>query len=203
MSVHKMRGFSIVELLIVVVIIMIILGATFIQIGPMLRASQAQAALQTTLGQMRRAHELAVDQRQVYRLTFTGPRTIQLDKVKIDPVTKAKTFTFQSKIDLPVQTQFTVVSGLPNTATTVPDGYGNGTVAIDFDRDFGGAGTEVYFQRDGRALDSSNRVNNGLIYMCRPGELNSCMAVSLIGTTGRSKGWRLTQTSLGTMRWIQ
>ena len=202
MSVRKMRGFSIVELLIVCAIIMIMLGTAFIQIGPMLKESQANAALQTTLGMMRRAHELAVDQRQVYRVSFVAPRTIQLDKVTIDPVTKAKVFTFQSKIDLPAQTQFATVAGLPNTATTVPDGYGNGSVAIDFDRDFGGGGTEVYFQRDGRALDTSNRINNGLVYMCRPAELNSCRSVSLIGATGRSKGWRLNQTTLG-VRWMQ
>jgi type II secretory pathway pseudopilin PulG len=201
MSSGKMRGFSVVELLIVCIIIMIMLGTAFIQIGPMLKESQANAALQTTLGMMRRAHEMAVDRRQVYRVSFTAPRTIQLDLVTIDPLTKAKTFTFQSKIDLPTQTQFTVVSGLPNTPTTVPDGYGNGSTAIDFDRDFGGSGTEVYFQRDGRALDSSNRVNNGLVYMCRPGELSSCKAVSLIGATGRSKGWRLVSATPSGWRW--
>jgi prepilin-type N-terminal cleavage/methylation domain-containing protein len=201
MSARKMHGFSMVEMLIVLAVIMIMLGTAFIQIGPMLKDSQANAALQTTLGMMRRTQEMAVDQRQVYRLTFTAPRTIQLDKVTIDPVTKARVFTFQSKIDLPTQTQFTAVAGLPNTPTTVPDGYGNGSVAIDFDRDFGGGGTDIYFQRDGRALDSANRVNNGLIYMCRPGELNSCKAVSLIGATGRVKGWRL-QTG-GTTKWTQ
>ena len=202
MPARKKRGFSIVELLIVCAIIMIMLGTAFIQIGPMLRESQTNAALQTTLGMMRRTQEMAVDQRQVYRLTFTAPRTIQLDQVTIDPNTNSRVFVLQSKIDLPTQTQFTVVAGLPNTAATVPDGYGNGTVAIDFDRDFGGGGAEIYFQRDGRALDSLNRVDNGLIYMCRPNELTSCKAVSLIGTTGRSKGWRISQAG-GTIKWMQ
>jgi prepilin-type N-terminal cleavage/methylation domain-containing protein len=202
MSQHKMRGFSLVEMMIVVAIIMITIGIALLQMGPILRESKAQAALQTTLGQMRRAHELAIDQRQVYRVSFTAPRTIQLDRVAIDPATKAKILTFQSKIDLPLETQFTVVTGMPTTPTTVPEGFGNGTVAIDFDQDFGGGGTEVYFQRDGTALDGTNRSNNGVIYMCRPGELTSCQAVSLMGATGRSKGWRLTQTG-GVAKWIQ
>src|ERR1700752_1328415 len=183
MSRCTMRGFSMIELMIVVAIIMITLGTALFQIGPIMKKSKANAALQITLGTMRRTHEFAVDQRQVYRVSFTAPRTIQVDRVSIDPATLARTFTFQSKIDLPTDVQFTVVAGIPNTAANAPDGYGNGGVAIDFDRDFGGGGNEIYFQRDGRALDLQNRLNNGLIYMCRPGDVISCKAVSLIGAT--------------------
>ncbi len=202
MPTGKTRGFSLVELLIVLAIMMMVMSAAIVQIGPLWRESKAQAALQTTLGQMRRAHEMAVDQRQVYRLTFTAPRTIQLDRVNIDPATGNKAFVFQSKIDLPLETQFTVIAGIPTTPTTVPDGFGNGSIAIDFDRDFGGGGTEVYFQRDGRALDATNQLNNGVVYLCRPGDVMSCKAVSLIGATGRSKGWRLTDNG-GVKKWVQ
>jgi len=200
MSVRKMRGFSVVEMMIVIIIIMIVMSTAFIQIGPVLKNAKAETALQTTLGQMRRAHELAVDRRLVYRVSFTAPRTIQLDQVNIDPATLAKTFVFQSRIDLPSDISFAIAAGIPTSAATVPEGYGNGTVAIDFARDFGGGGTEVYFQRDGRALDATNRLNNGLVYMCRSGEFKSCRAVSLVGATGRSKGWRLNPTANG---WIQ
>jgi type II secretory pathway pseudopilin PulG len=196
----KMRGFSIVEMLIVVAIMMIVLGTAFIQIAPALKNAKTEAALQTTLGQMRRAHELAVDRRTIYRVRFTAPRTIQLDKVDIDPTTLARTFTFQSTINLPTDMSFSVVTGIPTASTTVPEGYGNGSTAIDFNRDFGGGGTDVYFQRDGRALNAANQVNNGLVYMCRTGEFRSCKAVSLMGATGRSKGWRLNPAANG---WIQ
>jgi len=195
-----MRGFSMVEMLIVIAIVMIVMGTAFIQIAPALKNSKSETALQTTLGQMRRAHELAVDRRNVYRVSFNAPRTIQLDQVAIDPATLAKTFTFQSSIDLPSDMSFAIATGIPTTSTTVPEGYGNGTTAIDFDKDFGGGGTEVYFQRDGRALDASNRLNNGLVYICRSGEFRSCKAVSLVGATGRSKGWRLNPAGNG---WIQ
>jgi prepilin-type N-terminal cleavage/methylation domain-containing protein len=200
MSSRKMRGFSMVEMLIVIAIVMIVMGTAFIQIAPALKNSKSETALQTTLGQMRRAHELAVDRRNVYRVSFNAPRTIQLDQVAIDPATLAKTFTFQSSIDLPSDMSFAIATGIPTTSTTVPEGYGNGTTAIDFDKDFGGGGTEVYFQRDGRALDASNRLNNGLVYICRSGEFRSCKAVSLVGATGRSKGWRLNPAGNG---WIQ
>ena len=202
LSKNSARGFTMIELTVVLGIIMIIAATAIIEIGSTVKESKAEIALQTTLGQMRRTQEFAIDQRRVYRLSFIAPRTIQLDQVNIDPVTKARTFVFQYQIALPTETQFTVVSGIPTTSSTVPDGYGTGGTAIDFDRDFGGGGTEIYFQRDGRALDSANRLNNGVIYTCRPGELLSCKAVSLIGATGRSKGWRLTNTPSGT-RWSQ
>src|SRR2546430_744224 len=89
LSRKKMRGFSIVELLIVLAIMMIVMGTAFIQIGPALKNAKTETALQTTLGQMRRAHELAVDRRTIYRVSFNAPRTIQLDKVDIDPITLA------------------------------------------------------------------------------------------------------------------
>lgn len=199
-SVRNRNGFSVVELLIVVAIMMIMIAVTFIQIGPVLRESKAQTALQTTLGQMRRAHEMAIDQRQVYRLTFTTPGKIQLDQVGFDPLTKAKIFTFQSSILLPTEIQFAVVTGIPTAATKVPEGFGAGAVAIDFDQDFGGGTNQVYFQRDGTATDDKSRLNNGVIYMCRPGDVGSCKAVSLMGATGRSKGWRLNSARTG---WMQ
>lgn len=199
---RRVRGFSLIEMLVVLSIMMIIMSTAIIQIRPMWRDSKPQAALQTTLGQMRRTHEMAVDQRQVYRLTFIAPRTIRLEKVNIDPVTGKKTFVSPSTIDLPDETQFTVVTGMPTTPTTVPDGFGNGSVAIDFDRDTGGGVTEIYFQRDGRALNAAGQLNNGVVYMCRPGEVMSCKAVSLIGATGRSKGWRLSEVA-GVRKWIQ
>lgn len=203
MARRPMRGFSMVEMLIVLSILLIMSATAVLQIGPMVKESKAQAALQTALGQMRRAHAMAVDDRRVYRLSFIAPRTIQLDQVNIDPATNAKAFVFQSTIDLPTETQFKVISGIPTTATTVPDGFGTGANAIDFDVDFGGGATEIYFQRDGRALDASNRLNNGVVYMCRANDLLSCKAVSLIGGTGRSKGWRLVRVNSTTTRWTQ
>jgi prepilin-type N-terminal cleavage/methylation domain-containing protein len=198
---RKQKGFSLIELMFVMAIILILSTFALLQIGNSLRLQPANAALQTTLGQLRRVHEMAVDQRRTYRVTFSTPRTIQVDQVGFDTATPPnRTFTLVSRIDLPPSIQFTVVSGVPTASSKVPDGYGNGTVAIDLDKDFGGGGTDVYFQRDGRALDSSNRVNNGVLYMCRPGDVMSCKAVSLWGYSGRVKGWNLVKNN-GVAEW--
>ncbi|MFZ0938410.1 MAG: hypothetical protein WAN63_03215, partial [Candidatus Sulfotelmatobacter sp.] len=57
----------------------------------------------------------------------------------------------------------------------------------------GGAST-VYFYPDGSARDINGNINNGLVYMGRPGSLMSCRAVTLWGATSRIRGWRLSQS---------
>src|SRR5205085_2507538 len=144
----------------------------------------------------------AIDQRRKYRVTFTAPRTIQLDQVVVDPVTHIQSFTFVSTIDLPVDTQFIAISGIPTVGNGTPDSLPTSGSAIDLDVDFGGGGTQVFFQPDGRALDSSNRLNNGVVYVARSGELMSSRAVSVLGATGRIKGWRLVD-SAGQKKWTE
>ena len=191
---HKAQGFSLIELMFVIAIVLIISGAALIQITSSMKNARAEAGLQTTLGQLRNARGLAIDQRRIYRLSLIAPRTIQLDQVVVDPVTKIQAIVFVSSIDLPRDTQFAAISGIPTSGSgTPPDGLPTTGADIDFSLDFGGGGTQIFFQRDGRALDASNRLNNGVVYVARPGELMSSRAVSVLGATGRVKGWRLIQ----------
>ena len=197
------RGFSLLELMFVIAIVLIISGTALFQFVPVLKNARAENALQTTLAQVRNARGLAIDQRRKYRLSFLASRTIQLDQVVVDPVTKIQSFLFVSTIDLPVDTQFIAIAGIPNAAGTTPDSLPTSGVAIDFHVDYGGGGgTELYFQPDGRVLDSANRLNNGVVYIARPGELMSSRAVSVLGATGRVKGWHLIQSG-STVVWTQ
>jgi hypothetical protein len=182
--------------------VLVITAGALMQFVPVLKNARAEDALQTTLSQMRNARALAIDQRRRYRLTFTAPRTIQLDQVVIDPVTRIQSFSFVSSVDLPLDTQFVAVSGIPTAGNGTPDGLPTSGTAIDLDVDYGGGGTEVFFQPDGRALDSSNRLNNGVVYVARPSELMSSRAVSVLGATGRLKGWRLVDSG-GQKKWME
>ncbi|MBZ5568569.1 MAG: type II secretion system GspH family protein [Acidobacteriia bacterium] len=189
------QGFSMIELLVVIAIVLIISAGALFQFAPVTKNARVENALQTTLGQVRNARGLAIDQRRRYRLSFLAPRTIQLDQVVVDPATGVQSFLFVSRIDLPQDTQFIAISGIPTSGSgTPPDSLPTTGAAIDFSLDYGGGGTQIFFQPDGRALDAVGRLNNGVVYVARPGELMSSRAVSVLGATGRVKGWRLIQS---------
>lgn len=193
-------GFSLIEALVVIAIILIMAGAAIIQIGPALKGAKSNTALETTLGVLRRYHEAAVNQRKIYRITFTSPRTITVDQQAYDGKGNL-TYVNVSSMDLPIETQFLCVDGIPNTQLTVPDGLGDGKTAIDMSVDYGGGQTALFFQKDGRATDANGRPNNGVVYIAQTGDLTSSKAVTVLAGTGRVKGWRLTKNSDGSATW--
>jgi prepilin-type N-terminal cleavage/methylation domain-containing protein len=181
------RGFSVVELLVVVAIVLVICSASLMAINSVLKASRADTALQIALGQIRQVHQRAIDERRVYRLTFTSPGNIRTDRMDFSG--GVWTPTFVDSINLPTDIQFTVVSGTPTTTT--PNGFGSADNALDLSVNNTSGTTQAFFQADGRVLDSLNRVANGIVYLARPSDLASSRAVTIFGTTGRIKGWKL------------
>ena len=201
-------GFSLLEMVIVLGILLAATAATFVNIIPSIRSSRSNAGMEMVLGELRRAHERAVDERRIYRVTFTAPNTIQVDVGKVAVIGTTVTDSAplfaaaQPPLTLPGTTQFVVVPGIPTNPLLTPDGMGTGANAIDFDLGNGGGGTQIYFQPDGRALDGANRLNSGVVYLANPTDLSSSRAVSLYGSTGRSKSWTLA-TVLGGVGWVQ
>jgi prepilin-type N-terminal cleavage/methylation domain-containing protein len=202
------RGFSMTELSVVVLIIMIVTAVAIINMVPGLKNSNSNSALEMVTGELRRAHERAIDERRVYRVTFVAPQTILLDvglAPNVATTITGSTPTFvqaQPPLTLPNSIQFLVIPGIPTGAGSVPDGLGSGANPIDFDVENGGGGTQIFFQPNGSALDGANRLNDGVVYMAEPNNLSSCRAVSLFGSTGRVKGWFLT-TNGGVNAWNQ
>jgi hypothetical protein len=97
---------------------------------------------------------------------------------------------------LPVDVTYHVETGIPTsqtTAPTTPDGFGTGANAFDFDQPPGGTGGSnvIYFYPDGTAEDAAGNINNGVVYMGVPGQLQTQRAVTLWGYTGRIRGWHL------------
>jgi hypothetical protein len=197
-----------VEAVVVLGVVLVVAAGAVMNILPSIKSSRSNAGMELVLGEMRRAHERAIDERRIYRVTFTAPQTIQVDVGQVvvigstitdsAPVFKAA----QPPLTLPGNIQFLVVPGIPTNPNATPDGFGTGATAIDFDIANGGGATQIYFQPDGRALDGANRLNDGVIYLAEPRNLFSSRAVSLYGTTGRSKSWFLTQVN-GATKWTQ
>jgi len=187
MPTRGQRGYSLIEAVLVVAILMILATASIINIRAALRTSEMDRAYDLTLTQMRQARQSAIAERRIYRLAFTSPRFLDVKRVeKTGPPTQIGQFT------LPGLIVFQPEPGVPTDPAKTPDQWGTGSLGIDFN----GAGL-IYFQPDGSARDEGGRVNGGVIYLARPGDLPRSRAITLFGTTGRIKGWRLTRRGSG------
>jgi len=187
-----MSGFSLVELLIVISVGLIITGIGTLSLQPIVRSIRVSNAFNTTLGTMRLARQMAIGKRNVYLVTLDKtvvPNTITITDT--NPVSPGIVET----VPLPNDIRFDNEPGIPNTAATTPDGFGTGANPIDFSQPPAtGAINTIYFYPDGSARDGSSNLNNGVVYIARPGELMSSRAISLWGATGRLRGWRLNIT---------
>ncbi len=190
MSTRRMRGFSLIELMIVVTVLLIACAVSFMTLQPALKQGRVTNAYNFTLGALRQAREDAVGDRRVYMVTFSSaaiPNTIT--------ITQSDTGVVKATYSLPNDVVFGVQTGFPTsqtTAPTTPDGFGVGGTAIDFDQGVaGGVKTAIYFYPDGSAQDVNSNINNGVVYLCRTGDLTSARAITVWGATGRLRGWRL------------
>ena len=200
---HKARGFSLLEMMIVVAIVMILAAITFISIQPMMRQADVNQAYDTTLMTLRRYRSQAISQRRRYQVQFTAPGTIQVWYLGVAVPVNPPPVLVQT-LTIPPTIQFAVQAGMPNTAATVPDGFGIGGVAIDFGQGVGAGGLDnVVFMPDGSSQDTLGNLNNGIVYLGRAGDIESMRAVTVFGSTGRIRGWRLNQVPAGGTVWAQ
>jgi len=188
------RGFSLLEALVVVSIVLLAATLFVPNMFTSIKNSQVSNGYDTTLMTIRQAREAAVSERRVYVVTFNSPNA-----VSVAPLTADSTALNLSRT-LPQDVQFIAITGIPNTASTTPDGLGTGpsTGAIDFDIGVGSSGTNtVYFWPDGSSRDKDGNMNSGVLYIARPAELMSSRAITVWGASGRVRGWRLVQSSSG------
>jgi Tfp pilus assembly protein FimT len=194
-----MAGFSLIETMIVVTLIMIASGIFFMSVQPALKDTRVTNAYNTTLMTLRRAREAAIAERRTYVITFNNaaiPNTITM--------TQAATGNVVSVQTLPTDIAFQTIVGMPATLATTPDHFGTGGVAIDFDQGVaGGAKNTIYFNPDGSSQDVNSNSNNGIIYLARAGDLNTLRAITVWGSTGRLRGYRLYPNPAGGSIWRQ
>lgn len=207
MNSSKTRGFSLLELMISMVIIMIMAAVTAISLGPVMKTQDVNNAYNEVLTTMRRARDQAANDMRTYVVTFTPPGTIVVQQsisasgtCQIPPTGNVIQTT-----TLPADMSFQVEPGIPTSNTTLPvtpDQFGLGAVAIDFDQGYTPGYQYICFNPDGSATDASGNINNGVVYFARSNDLYSSRAITLWGSTSRLRGWRLYNVS-GTNTWKQ
>jgi prepilin-type N-terminal cleavage/methylation domain-containing protein len=197
---HRSRGFSLMETMVVVAITLIAACISFITLQPTLQRAHANTAVNESFMWMRQYRQRAIDERKRYIMTFTAPGTIQISRWDFAlPVSPAPVVIYTEQ--LPQDVAFQVVAGVPGGAT--PDSFGTAATAIDFGQGIGLGGLNyVVFMPDGSVQDLVGNLNSGIIYMGRNGDLYSSRAITVFGATGRLRGWELVNQG-GAPTWIQ
>jgi hypothetical protein len=184
-------------------------GVTFLTMQPILQKNHVNTAYETTLEVIRTYRNQAITKSNRYILIFAPgttvpsvPATITVQfwgtgvPVAPAPVTIA---TYQ----LPPDVNFGVLGGFPTSAATVPDGFGAGATALDFDQGMGlGSQNYIMFMPDGSSQDTLGNWNSGVLYMTRASDLYSSRSITVFGPTGRIRGYRLNNVA-GVTTWVQ
>lgn len=182
-----------------------------LRLVPIMNQQHVTNSYNTTMSALRQARDNAISQRTSYSVTFSNssiPNTIVVAPTiaGFQGDLPSATYQLPSDVTYEVQTQF--------ASTPPPDGYGGGTVAIDFGypapSTTGGGQKVVYFCPDGSSQNSAgagtcagmNYWSGGVLYLGRSSDLLSSRAITLWGGTGRMRGWRLYTKGTG-YQWLR
>jgi Tfp pilus assembly protein FimT len=179
----EVRGFSTIELLIVVLIMMTVGGMAIIQLSPTLQQQQSNAAMIQIASELRQARELAMTERRNIQISFPTNNQITLTRMNL-PAGQAVLGT------IPIQAPavFMLTPGAPDT----PDGFGN-KGAVEFGGLVGGPPT-MLFQSDGTFVDTNGNLMNGTVFIGIPNVPTSGRAVTVVGATGRIRMYKANPT---------
>jgi prepilin-type N-terminal cleavage/methylation domain-containing protein len=175
------RGFSMIELMVVVGVIGVAAAMTVLIMPSALQAAKADGGLTRVVSALRTVREQAISQRRNIRVTFNAPNQVVVsrEEVPVPPAT-AITTTVIDTVLLEDGVSFRLFDGLPDT----PDAFGNATVAS-----FGGA-TFVRFTSEGAFVDQNGDPANGTVFLGRYTDPMSARAVTIFGPTALIRQWR-------------
>lgn len=171
----RAAGFSAVELMMTMGLMSILGSMAAVQVGNARPALKGDGAMRVVMAQLNTARELAITQRRYIQLTFTGTNVVNSIREDIPNGT-----TTLSSVPIEGGIQFALMSAVPDT----PDAFGNAS-AVAF-----AAATTVRFSSDGSLLDQSGHPVNGTVFLAIPGESRSFRAVTVMGATGRVRGYK-------------
>ncbi|MGA7623216.1 MAG: type II secretion system protein [Candidatus Acidiferrales bacterium] len=191
----RQGGFSLVELLVAVAIIMTICAMAVFTLKPALQNADCDAAMQQVVGQLRQAREFAITNRRYVQVTFTTVASIpQINLTQRNDLTAGagaiNPVLSTVAIHAPEQFYF---GGGPDT----PDGLGQplASAGIEFGGVSGGPVGGMLFQSDGELVDGTlYQPLSGTVFLGQNGPNTTSRAVTVLGATGRVRAWKGTGT---------
>lgn len=181
-------GFSMVEMLLVVAVTFIVAAIAVVQLQPSLQNFRANSAEDEVKSTLRQAREYAISQRRTVAVSFAadphGNAEINLNLYNVAAGVQTLDNTPFLQVPLQPSVQFMLTPTLPDT----PDSFGNSS-ALCFNGAAYAPGTIIEFQSDGTFTDATGTPINGSIFLGIPQYPITARAVTILGTTGRIKGW--------------
>jgi Tfp pilus assembly protein FimT len=171
------RGYSAIELMMTLGVIATVSAMAAFQIGNARPSFKGDGAMRVVMAQMNTARELALTQRRSIEIKFLNNNQIQLIRQEV-PI--ANGTTLLTTVFIEGGLTYSLTSGLPDT----PDGFGKAS-AVDF-----GTATQMVFSSDGTLVNQSGAPISGTVFVSIPGQARSSRAVTILGATGRIRGFK-------------
>ncbi|MGA8142720.1 MAG: prepilin-type N-terminal cleavage/methylation domain-containing protein [Candidatus Acidiferrales bacterium] len=182
------RGFSMIEISIVLAIAMIVMAIAIIHLQPTLQQMQADAAKNVIQSALRQARELAISDRRFVKVEFlvNPPANRPGSYVRLTRVGGPVFGPDLVVLMLPIQSNvsFVVFGGLPDT----PDGFGK-AAPIYFGGVANGPAAGMMYQSDGTFVDSTGVPINGTVFLGMLNQPNTARAITVLGSTGRVRSY--------------
>ena len=188
------RGFSMIEMCVVIAISLVIGGIAIVQAQPALMQIHANNAKDEVQGALRQARETAISDRRDVQVEFVvnppgNPSGSYVRLTRLGGLCCANTVILLMPISNSVI--FTTFPGEPDS----PDGFGNGG-AIYFGGVAGGPPAGMMYQSDGTFVGVGTGLSiNGTVFLGVPGQPTTARAITVLGATGRVRSYHISGTT--------
>ncbi len=187
-------GFSMVEMVVVVALILVISAMAIFALQPALQDARFDAAMRQVLDQLRQAREYSITNHRYVQVTFpvvvsagVTQYEVQMTQLNAVPFGPGGANTVLSTISIQPPARFYV---FPAPVPDTPDNFGDSS-SIVFEGTNNGPPGGMMFQSDGEFVDKATfQAINGTVFLGLPGQSTSARAVTLLGSTGRVRGWK-------------
>ena len=170
------QGFSLVEALVAITLIMIVSGMAIINFGSVLPNAKANSAMDQMLYQLRSARARAIAHRREVQVQFVGTNQLTISELAtVGAAPPPTTVTFEGGA------KYLVFATVPD----IPPPYNFGKTAPVYFSGLSGGPPVMKFTTNGSFIDGGNTLVNGTVFLGITGNPNTARALSVLGATGR------------------